>query len=117
MKIIKELRRSKKMANGKKISQEELAKIMEVSRSTVAMWEIDASVPDIETLKKLADFFNVSTDYLLGRDLEVNNLNNSANIPKEEYTDEEKEVVAFWRKMNNDQRSALKILIKSMNLK
>lgn len=53
----------------KKISQQKLADKIGVSRSTVAMWETAASQPDNEMLKKIADFFGVSIDYLLGRDV------------------------------------------------
>ena len=52
-----------------KITQDKLAKAMGVSRSTVSMWEIDASEPDNEMLNKLASFFDVSTDLLLGHSI------------------------------------------------
>lgn len=68
MKIIKELRLKRATETGKKMSQGELAKALNVSRSTVAMWETDGSIPDITSLQALADFFNVSTDFLLGRE-------------------------------------------------
>lgn len=63
-KNISDLRKEKKM------SQAELAKILNVSSSTVAMWETGKrSIKNID-LKSIADFFNVSTDYLLGRNIE-----------------------------------------------
>lgn len=62
--ILKQLRNDYK--NGKKISQKKLAETLGVSRSAVAMWEAGLSEPDNETLIKLANFFNVTTDYLLG---------------------------------------------------
>lgn len=58
---LRELRKSKG------ISQQLLANTIGVSRSTVAMWETDGSQPDNETLAKLADYFGVSVDFLLGR--------------------------------------------------
>lgn len=61
MKKLKELRK------GRKITQDRLADIFGVSRSAVSMWETGASEPDHETILRLADFFNVTTDYLLGR--------------------------------------------------
>lgn len=57
----------KKLRTEKKLSQQKLADQMKVSRSTVAMWETNQSTPDAETYKRLADFFGVSVDYLLGR--------------------------------------------------
>lgn len=57
----------KSLRKEKKISQRELAEQLNISPSTVGMYEVNQRVPDIETLKKMADYFDVSTDYLLGR--------------------------------------------------
>lgn len=58
----------KQLRNSLNMSQDKLAKIIGVSRSTVAMWEIGQSQPDNDMLSAIADFFNVSVDYLLERD-------------------------------------------------
>ncbi len=49
-----------------KITQEKLANDLKVSRSTVAMWETNNNEPDNETIIKLANYFNVTTDEVLG---------------------------------------------------
>ena len=49
------------------INQVEFAKILGVTKQCVSNWENDNVVPSIEMLCKIADYFNVSTDYLLGR--------------------------------------------------
>lgn len=51
----------------KKLTQDELAKILGISRGALSMYEIGQREPDFATLKKIADFFHISTDYLLGR--------------------------------------------------
>lgn len=51
----------------KGLSQDELADLLGVSRGAISMYEINKREPDYETLEKLATFFGVSTDYLLGR--------------------------------------------------
>lgn len=63
---IKELRQEKNITQGK------LAEKLGLSRSTIAMYEIGASEPDLETLKAIASFFNVSIDYLMGREVDKN---------------------------------------------
>lgn len=50
-----------------KMSQEKLGQLVGVGRTTVAMWEGGRSEPDNTTLIKLAEIFDVSADYLLGR--------------------------------------------------
>ena len=49
------------------ISQAKLAAALEVSYSVVCYWETDRSEPTAINLVKIADFFDVSVDYLLGR--------------------------------------------------
>jgi transcriptional regulator with XRE-family HTH domain len=49
------------------MTQDQLAAIIHVNRATLANWEIDRATPDLATLQRLADFFNTTTDYLLGR--------------------------------------------------
>ncbi|MGB9803087.1 MAG: helix-turn-helix domain-containing protein [Desulfofundulus sp.] len=49
------------------LSQAELARLLHMGQSTIAMYEKNRRSPDNQSLKRLADFFGVSTDYLLGR--------------------------------------------------
>lgn len=49
------------------ITQSNLASALNISRSAVNAWEMGTSKLSIDTLVDLADFFHVSTDYLLGR--------------------------------------------------
>lgn len=52
----------------KGLTQEQLAEIIGISRSALSMYELDQREPDLGTLIKIADYFSVTTDYLLGRD-------------------------------------------------
>ncbi|MEE0928954.1 MAG: helix-turn-helix transcriptional regulator [Acutalibacteraceae bacterium] len=52
----------------KKISQVELAKMLDVTKQSVSNWENENIQPSIEMLSKIADVFNISTDFLLSRD-------------------------------------------------
>ena len=58
---LKELR---KEAN---INQEKLAEILNTYRANINRYEKRTREPDYDTLIKVADFFDVSADYLLGR--------------------------------------------------
>lgn len=49
------------------MSQTELAKSAGVSQTTVTAWETGKAEPSSSAVAKLADIFNVTTDYLLGR--------------------------------------------------
>lgn len=58
--------RLKALRANEKISQQKIADYLNVSRSTVAMWETGGIEPSFEILEKLATYFGVTTDYLLG---------------------------------------------------
>lgn len=57
----------KELRKEKGLTQLELAKILEIDQTTVSKWELGKAVPDTAMLIKLAEFFDVSTDYLLSR--------------------------------------------------
>nr|WP_194950168.1 helix-turn-helix transcriptional regulator [Anoxybacillus flavithermus] len=59
--------RLKRLRLEKKLTQEELGKKINVTKVSISGYENGNRTPDTETLQKLADFFNVTTDYLLGR--------------------------------------------------
>ena len=59
------------LRKNKKVSQEELADILLTSRQAVSKWERGESYPDIDRLKDLAIYFNVSIDYLLDYDIQA----------------------------------------------
>ena len=60
------------------ITQEELAEFMMVTKASVSKWETGQSYPDILLLPKLATFFNISVDELIGYDPDLS----SAQIQK-----------------------------------
>ena len=61
MNRLKELR---KQAN---LTQNDLANLLNTKQQTYQRYEIETSEPNLETLCKLADYYNVSIDYLIGR--------------------------------------------------
>ncbi len=60
--------RIKELRNSKKMTQVELAKALGLTKQCISNWENDNVLPSIDMLCKLADFFSVTTDYLLCRE-------------------------------------------------
>lgn len=58
----------KSLRINKKISQKELAEKLFVTRQAVSRWENGLSSPNLETLKELSNYFNVSINLLLDSD-------------------------------------------------
>jgi len=96
------------LRNEAKITQKDLANILGVSRGTIGMYEIGQRDPDTETLKKIAKFFNVSVDYLLGN-TDIKNSDTSKNKIAESLNDDP-ELSQFWDSLKD--REDLKLLFK-----
>lgn len=59
---LRELRKSKNM------TQKQIAKILHCSNTTISNYEAGNNEPSFSILLVLSDYFNVSVDYLLGRE-------------------------------------------------
>ncbi len=63
---------AKKLAELRKqrnMTQEDLGRVVGISTAAISKWENENAIPDIYMLIELADYFNISTDELLGRNL------------------------------------------------
>lgn len=68
--------RLKKLRLERGVTQEELALSIGVTKSTICFYEKGLRTPNLENIIDLADYFEVSVDYLLGRDILVRDKNN-----------------------------------------
>lgn len=57
----------KQLREQNRLSQKDIADYLGITRQAVASYELAKREPDYDVLKKLADYFGVSVDYLLGR--------------------------------------------------
>ena len=65
-----------------KLTQDKLANILQVSNGTIAMWETAKREPDFNMISKIANYFNVTVDYLLGMEQNVKNVKITKNTTK-----------------------------------
>lgn len=61
------IERIKDLMNEERISQAELARSVGISQSAVCNWLNGKKEPSIDSLWRLADFFDISVDYIIGR--------------------------------------------------
>lgn len=61
-------KRIKELRLEKNLTMQELADKFDITKSRVNMWENNGTVPRMDVLIKLASYFGVTTDYLLGND-------------------------------------------------
>jgi repressor LexA len=81
--------RIRQLRQNKGLTQQKLAEMLNTTNATISNYETGASTPDYETLQKIADIFNVTTDYLLGRTDEITVKENKTthSIDKEKLKD------------------------------
>ena len=94
------------------LTQKELGRILSVSTGTISNYENGVHYPDLEKLVILADYFCVSTDYLLGRrDYAVPELHSKARKPQDEVIGQ---ILRDLASLPDDRRQALGLIISDM---
>lgn len=97
--------RLRQARKSKKLTQTELAKLVNTKKSTISNYETGYSTPSNEMLKDLADVLDTTTDYLLGRVNEPEDTDHSHIFTKEELNfidDSELPLKDLMRKYNID---------------
>lgn len=97
--------RLKKLREEKGLTQEALAKELGTSRSRIGMYEQGQRQPDFEMQEAIADFFNVTIDYLFGRDLVMT----QALPADEKYA----EIIRAYSKASPDVQKAVELILKA----
>ena len=95
-------KRLKKLREEKELTQEQLGKLVNLSQQTIGHYEVNRAKPDLETIQRLAEVFNVTTDYLLGHNTPEQKIKNALSG--------DPELSEFWNELS--QREDLKILFK-----
>ncbi|HAQ41386.1 MAG TPA: XRE family transcriptional regulator [Clostridiales bacterium] len=60
-----------KLRKDQRMSQEELASKITVSRQAVSKWELNETMPDIDNIIQLSKIFGISIDYLLDEEINI----------------------------------------------
>ena len=111
--------RLKSLRAEKGISQSALSDYMGVTQQAIAKWETDKATPDPDSLKRLANFFCVSVDYLVGK----SSVKNSAEeklplilkvLSEMELSEEQKK--SYEKLLSMDQDEKLSNLREAMSL-
>ena len=103
--------RIRELREEKNLSQEDVAKAIGTNQRNIGRWEKNENEPTAGFLLKLADFFGVSIDYLLGRsdDFGIISINNEMN----DYTAEERQLVADYRALTPALKDMLQLTLQT----
>lgn len=96
----------KDLRTKKGLSQAAVARAMGISRQNYAYYETNQRDPDTAMVKALAEFFGVSTDYILGRsEPENKRLLNDPDVM---------EIAALYEKLPNDKKELVLAMARAM---
>mgnify|MGYP002543170503 FL=1 len=92
----------KKLMHDKGISNNKLLTDLGLNKSSILNWEKRGTIPSGETLEMIADYFDVSVDYLLGK---------TPSPEREDIPEDEKRLRELLSQMSEEQlKTALKII-------
>lgn len=94
------------LLNQKGVSRNKMLTDLHLGKNSFVNWEKRGTIPGGDTLNKIAEYFNVSTDYLLG-----NEQTPSGNV-YDQYSAEDLEIAKLYAALPDDDRRALKEYLK-----
>ena len=104
------MKNNKELRKERNLTQLELAVYLGIDQTTVSKWELNKALPDTLMLIQLAEFFDVSIDYLLARttyyfpdEIELRN-----------FSDEERQVIGNYRLLNQSGKRLVNETIKTL---
>jgi len=85
------------------VTQKQLAEFLQIRQNTISDWKKNGNLPSGETAIKIANFFNVSLDYLLTGE-EKNNV----------YSPDEIELISNYRSLQEHDKSTVRVIISAI---
>lgn len=86
------------------LSQKKFSELLNISSGAVGMWETDKRKPDLDMIVVLADFYNVSVDYLLCRESSYPLFSSNTSFS---LSAQEKKIFKTFRQLNEDNQDIL----------
>lgn len=102
----------KDLRNQNGMSQQQLAAALGISQQSINKYENHNIEPDISTLSAMADIFNTTIDYLVGRTTLDKPIGCYTNYT---LTEKEKRLIDAFRKLENKEKAFMLMLIDSYN--
>ena len=101
------MERIKILREARNMSQQRLAAELNVTQAMVSKYELGISEPDIGMIKRIAELFGVSSDYLL--EISEDKVNLPSNL-----SEEEKDVLFGFKRLDNIQKAKLQAYLQGL---
>ena len=103
--------RIKELREEKNLSQLDVAKGIETSQRNIGRWENGTNEPTSSFILKLANYFNCTVDYLLGREDDFGFIQTTG----EDYTSAEKRIISIYRGLSEREKALFDNLVNSFD--
>lgn len=103
------------LRNYRGVSQKQVADSVGISQSTIAKIEIGRNEATASTIRKLADYFQVSADYLLERTDDFANEMTSKKISLPTLSPDEQEILTLYQSLRPSSKEDLKIYLRALS--
>lgn len=97
------MNRLKELRKERRLSQTDIAKMLNITQSGYSLWELDKVSIDNKSLQKLANLYNVSIDYILGKNQSITEL-----------TNDEIELIKKYRTFNELEQTKVKAYVQGI---
>ena len=101
----------KKLRREYNISQQKLAEAIEVTQPSINKYENHSIEPDIETLKRMADYFDTSIDYIVGYTNVRKKTTAGESVP---LSRRERELLAGYQSLYENEKDCIDLLIQTL---
>ncbi|MBQ3235558.1 MAG: helix-turn-helix transcriptional regulator [Clostridia bacterium] len=104
------MNRLKQLRNERALTQADVAKHLNITRQGYANYENEVTNPTPTILIKLADYFECSVDYLIGRESEIGTI-----LINHSLTETENELLQIYRKQTEQKKQFLMTFARGLN--
>lgn len=108
IKLVIKMKRIKELRDMRNMSQQRLADELNVTQAMISKYEIGISEPDIGMIKRIAEFFGVTSDYLL----EISN--EKISISASGLSKEENDVLFGFKRLDKIQKAKLQAYLQGL---
>ena len=108
------MERLKELRTSKNLTQTELAKVFGCNQTAIGKYERGELEPNFSLLIKLADFFKVSVDYLIGREDDFGNITVSQLTDRNNLSEKEKECLRLFSTLGLFEQDSILIQLRAL---
>lgn len=103
--------RLRDLRESRNLKQTDVANTLGISNKILSSYERNISMPTIENIKNLCEFYNVSADYLLQIEIEKEEPQSGDSSMLIEITPEQKRILSYYERLNRENRDAVRGLM------